>query len=84
MGNDELAELVLKYPDRFPAAIANLQKWASLVREFPHRIMIGSDLCDHFDLLGKTMARYNKLLQMLDEPLQERLARTNAEEIYFG
>jgi predicted TIM-barrel fold metal-dependent hydrolase len=24
LGNDELAELVLKYPDRFPAAVANL------------------------------------------------------------
>jgi hypothetical protein len=62
----------------------NLQKWAGLVREFPDRIMIGSDLCGHFGLLEKTMARYNKLLQMLDEPLQERLARKNAEEIYFG
>ena len=24
LGNDELAELVVKYPERFPAAIANL------------------------------------------------------------
>jgi hypothetical protein len=59
------------------------QKWAGLAQEFADRIMIGSDLCGHFDLLGKTMARYNSFLQLLPDPVQERIARKNAEEMYF-
>jgi hypothetical protein len=59
-------------------------KWANLAQQFSDRIMIGSDLCGHFDLLGKTMARYNSFLRLLPDPIQERIARKNAEDIYFG
>ena len=69
-------DLVMRQP-------AVSQKWANLVKEFSDRVMIGTDLCGHFDLLGKTMARYNGLLKLLPDPVQERIARTNAEEIYF-
>ncbi len=59
------------------------QKWAHLVQEFSDRVMIGTDLCGHFDLFGKTMARFNSLLRLLPDPIQEKIARKNAEEIYF-
>jgi hypothetical protein len=69
-------DLVMRQPDAG-------RKWANLVTEFSDRVMIGTDLCGHFDLLGKTMARFNSLLRLLPDPVQEKIARTNAEEIYF-
>jgi hypothetical protein len=63
---------------------ANLPKWAGLVKEFSDRFMIGTDLCGHFDLLGKAIGRYNSFLELLPDAVQERVARKNAEEVYFG
>lgn len=51
--------------------------------EFPDRIMIGSDLCGHFNTHGKTMARYNALLEILPEHVSEKIAFKNAEQLYF-
>jgi len=58
--------------------------WLALTQEYSERIMIGSDLCGHFDLLGKTMARYNILLEMLPDGARERVARKNAEALWFS
>lgn len=54
-----------------------------VILEYPDRIMIGSDLCGHFDNLGKTMARYNGLLKQLPEDVREMVAYKNAEKLYF-
>jgi hypothetical protein len=58
--------------------------WLKLFQEFPERFMLGTDLCGHFELLGKTIARYNNLLGQLPRPITERIASKNAEALYFS
>ena len=55
-----------------------------VILTYPDRIMIGSDLCGHFDAQGKTMARYNGLLETLPEREREMIAFKNAERLYFS
>ncbi|MDD2901337.1 MAG: amidohydrolase family protein [Syntrophales bacterium] len=57
--------------------------WVKLIKDFPDRFMLGTDLCGHFEHLGKTVARYNNLINLLPLHLSERIARKNAEELYF-
>lgn len=54
-----------------------------VICRFPDRIMIGSDLCGHFEKHGQTMARYNGLLEVLPEETRNKIARGNAEKLYF-
>jgi hypothetical protein len=60
------------------------QSWLDeVILEFPERIMLGSDLCGHFDSHGKTMARYNELLNMLPKDVSKMISFKNAERLYF-
>ncbi len=59
------------------------QEWIDLIEEHQDRIMIGSDLCGHFDSHGKTMARYNSLLKKLSDEAAQKVASGNAEKMYF-
>jgi hypothetical protein len=58
------------------------ESWVKLVIDFPDRFMLGSDLCGHFRMLGKTMSRYNRLLHLLPEDARNALCRENALRIY--
>jgi len=58
-------------------------EWMDLIEEHQDRIMIGSDLCGHFDSHGKTMARYNSLLKRLSTKAAKKIASGNAEKMYF-
>jgi predicted TIM-barrel fold metal-dependent hydrolase len=58
--------------------------WMDLIEHYPERFSIGSDLCGHFEHLGKTMARYNRLLQALDPKARRLVALENAERLWFG
>jgi hypothetical protein len=57
--------------------------WVEAIKQYPDRFMIGSDLCGHFEHLGKTLARYNKLLEKLDPEVQKSLASENADRLWF-
>ena len=46
--------------------------------------MIGSDLCGVFAQQGRTLARYNGLLEILPDEVRDRVARLNAEGLWFG
>ncbi len=46
--------------------------------------MLGSDLCGKFDLVGRTMARYNGLLEALPEDARMKVACLNAKKLWFG
>ncbi len=54
-----------------------------VILPFSDRVMIGSDLCGRFAQQGRTMARYNGLLEMLPPEARERVARLNAENLWF-
>ena len=55
-----------------------------VILPFSERVMIGSDLCGVFAQQGRTMARYNGLLEALPAEVRNRVARLNAEELWFG
>jgi predicted TIM-barrel fold metal-dependent hydrolase len=56
--------------------------WTELIGRHPDRFMLGSDLCGHFELLGKTMGRYNVLLESLPGSTREMVACGNASGIW--
>jgi hypothetical protein len=58
--------------------------WIETIDRYAERFMLGSDLCGHFENLGKTMARYNRLLERLHPDTRKALARMNAERVWFG
>ncbi len=58
-------------------------EWVQLIEENPNRFMVGSDLCGHFDSLGKTIARYNKLFSMLSPTTVAAIAHGNAQQLWF-
>ena len=55
-----------------------------VILPFSERVMIGSDLCGVFAQQGRTMARYNGLLEILPAAVRDRVARLNAEGLWFG
>ncbi len=58
------------------------KSWLDLIGRFPDRFMVGSDLCGHFELLGRTMARYNILLGSLGDEERDMVASGNAVRIW--
>lgn len=56
--------------------------WIDLMERHPERFMTGSDLCGHFQLLGRTMGRYNTLLETLSEGTGDMVAFENAVRIW--
>jgi hypothetical protein len=55
-----------------------------VILPFADRVMLGSDLCGKFDQQGRTLARYNGLLASLPAETRDRVARLNAERLWFG
>ena len=58
-------------------------EWLDLIEEYQDRIMVGSDLCGHFDIHGKTMSRYNSLFEELSQEAAVKVANGNAKKLYF-
>ncbi|PPC76100.1 5-oxo-L-prolinase [Pokkaliibacter plantistimulans] len=52
-------------------------EWLSLIRKYPQRFTIGSDLIGYFDALGSTLEDYNPLLDALPTEVANDLARDN-------
>lgn len=59
------------------------QEWVDLINMYSDRFMIGSDLVGKFGSLGKTMGRYSQLLNRLNEKAAVKVARDNAEKMWF-
>ncbi len=57
--------------------------WLELIKKYPDRFMIGSDLCGHFDTYGKTIGRYNQLFEPLPEQVATMVTRENATRLWF-
>jgi len=61
------------------ARIKNQKKsWVDLIKGHSDGFVIGSDLCDCFEKLGKTMARYNKLIGKLSAEEASNVLYKNA------
>ena len=60
------------------------KEWVELIVEYPDRFMIGSDLCGHFDALPQTIGRYHKLFERLPADVAAKVARENADALWFS
>lgn len=58
-------------------------EWIDVVERFADRVLLGSDLVGHFDMLKDTMNRYHGLLTNLSEAARAKVARGNAERLFF-
>ena len=58
-------------------------QWLDLIEKYQDRIMIGSDLCGHFDTHGQTMSKYNTLFKKLSSEASVKVASQNAKNLYF-
>jgi len=56
--------------------------WLSLIEKYPERFLIGSDICGRFHLVGKCMARYDRLLDMLSAGTRQSVSSLNARRIW--
>lgn len=52
-------------------------RWLALVKEYPERFMIGSDLVGRFDNLGQNIRRFDPFLDALPEEVADKVARSN-------
>ncbi|MCP8636359.1 amidohydrolase family protein [Pseudomonas mosselii] len=53
------------------------QDWVTLVKRFPQRFVLGSDLVGRFDSLGEQMHGFNPFLDALPAAVAEQVSRTN-------
>jgi predicted TIM-barrel fold metal-dependent hydrolase len=72
------------YDDVICTLLEPKKHWVEAIERHPDRFCLGSDLCGHFDHLGRAMARYNNLLRSLSPPVRHRVASGNAEKLWFG
>jgi len=55
-----------------------------VVLPYAERIILGSDLCGKFQRHGQTMARFNGLFEVLPPDVAQKVARLNAEQLWFS
>ena len=78
-------DMICKPPGGEQEPLIPRQEWVEeVVLPYQDRVMLGSDLCGKFDLAGRPMARYNGLLEALPEDARKKVARLNAEKLWFG
>lgn len=53
-------------------------EWIELIRDYPDRFVLGSDLVGHFDSMERLMNDYQPLLDSLPQKVAEQLANGNA------
>ncbi|MEI7688133.1 MAG: amidohydrolase family protein [Planctomycetota bacterium] len=58
-------------------------EWLGVIERFADRVLLGSDLVGHFAALGPTMRRFDDLLAGLTEAARPKVARSNAERLFF-
>ena len=72
------------YDDVISSELEPKKHWLETISRHPDRFCLGSDLCGHFEHLGKSLARYNGLLRRLTPRTRKLVASGNAERIWFG
>jgi len=71
------------YDDVISSELEPKKHWLETISRHPDRFCLGSDLCGHFEHLGKSLARYNGLLRRLTPRTRNLVASGNAERIWF-
>ncbi|EKF74812.1 hypothetical protein A11A3_06255 [Alcanivorax hongdengensis A-11-3] len=56
-------------------------EWLALIKDFPDRFTLGTDLVGHFDHEGRVLSAYEPLLDALPQKVAIKLARDNARAL---
>lgn len=72
------------YDDVIALDLEPKKHWLEMISSRADRFCLGSDLCGHFEHLGKALARYNGLLRRLKPRARNLVASGNAERIWFA
>jgi hypothetical protein len=72
------------YDDVICTMLEPKKHWVDVIERHPTRFSIGSDLCGHFEHLGRNLARYNGLLRGLAPQIRRLVASGNAEKLWFA
>ena len=72
------------YDDVICTMLEPKKHWVDVIERHPTRFSIGSDLCGHFEHLGRNLARYNGLLRGLSPRIRRLVASGNAEKLWFA
>jgi predicted TIM-barrel fold metal-dependent hydrolase len=72
------------YDDVVCLNLAPKAHWLEIIERHPDRFSVGSDLCGHFETLGKNLARYNGLLRALPPKVRKLVAFGNADRLWFS
>jgi len=72
------------YDDVICTMLEPKKHWVEVVERHPTRFSLGSDLCGHFEHLGRNLARYNGLLRGLPPRIRRLVASANAEKLWFA
>jgi|WetSurMetagenome_2_1015567.scaffolds.fasta_scaffold33765_4 predicted TIM-barrel fold metal-dependent hydrolase len=72
------------YDDVICTMLEPKKHWLEVIDRYPTRFSIGSDLCGHFEHLGRSLARYNSLLRGLAPKIRRLVASQNAEKLWFA
>jgi len=71
------------YDDVITLELEPKKHWLETIDRYADRFCLGSDLCGHFEGLGKCLARYNGLLRRLSPKVRKLVASENAARLWF-
>ena len=60
----------------------NLKEWVSLIKRYPNRFMIGSDVVGTVSNIGKSLKPYDELLNALPNDIRAKVAKKNFVELF--
>ncbi len=72
------------YDDVVCDSLEPKRHWLETIECYAGRFCLGSDICGHFEHLGRTMARYNGLLRALSPRARRLVAGQNAAALWFS
>lgn len=85
---DEVSELLDDYDNLYILASWSLRdvilaspeskkEWVALIKEYPDRFMIGSDVVGRFKITGEVLSRWDEVLDALPDDVAENMAKNN-------
>ena len=62
--------------------LPNIKEWVALIKRYPNRFMIGSDVVGTVSNIGKSLKPYDELLGRLPRDIRVRVAKNNFVELF--
>ena len=60
----------------------NLDEWVELIKRYPKRFMIGSDVVGTVSNIGKSLKPYDKLLEALPKDIRVGVSKQNFVDLF--